>query len=43
MAQTHREGLFNLETIRQKMPRPIGSLVQRPLEKLLALPGINWI
>lgn len=43
MAQTHREGLFNLEPIRQKMPRPIGSLVQKPLEKLLALPGINGI
>ncbi len=36
-------GLFNLEPMRGRMPRPIGSLIKRPLEKLLALPGINGI
>jgi len=35
--------LFNLEPIRGRMPRPIGTLVQKPLERLLALPGINGI
>lgn len=35
--------LFNLDPIDTKVPKAIGTLVKRPLEKLLALPGINGI
>lgn len=43
MSQARHSRLFNLDPIDSKMPRPIGTLVKRPLEKLLALPGINGI
>lgn len=43
MGGTQRGRLFNLDPLDQKIPRPIGVLVKRPLEKLLALPGINAI
>lgn len=43
MGRTQRGRLFNLDPLDQKIPRPIGALVKKPLEKLLALPGINAI
>ena len=43
MSQVRHSRLFNLDPIDTKVPRPIGTLVKRPLEKLLALPGINGI
>ncbi|MBC7784467.1 MAG: lysophospholipid acyltransferase family protein [Burkholderiales bacterium] len=41
MARVRKNRLFNLDPINGKMP--MGALVKRPLERLLALPGINGI
>jgi putative hemolysin len=43
MAGMRRNRLFNLDPLGEKIPGPVGTLVSRPLERLLALPGINGI
>lgn len=43
MAEVRQNRIFNLETVEDRMPGPVGALVRKPLEALLALPGINGI
>ena len=43
IANSPRPGLFNLHPLREALPSPMGALLQRPLERMLALGGINAV
>ncbi len=43
MGRVRKNRIFNLDPLESKIPGPMGSLIKKPLEHLLSLPGINGI